>query len=71
MTGAAFLRYFCAHFQGTSKNTPFAIWTDLLPQLFIMKSPRYTKYSELSITQFVPKSLAQIIKKAFLKDAFS
>ena len=57
--------------EGTSKNPPFVIWPDLLPQLCAMKSPQYTKYSELSITQFVPKSLAQIIKKAFLKDAFS
>ena len=34
-----------------------------------MKIPQYTKYSGISITQFVPKSLAQIIKKDFSEDA--
>ena len=51
---------------GTSKNSPFAIWTDLLLQQFISKSPQYTKYYELSETFVEPKSLAQIIKKEFL-----
>ena len=31
--------------KGTSKNYPFAIWTDLVSQLFILKTPQYTKYS--------------------------
>ena len=52
-------------FLATSKNCPFAIWTDLLPQLLIMKIPQYTKYSGISITRFGTKSLAQIIKKQF------
>jgi hypothetical protein len=54
---------------GTSKNDPFAIWAHLLPQLFPSKSPQYTKYSELSETQFGTKSAAQIIKKQFLEIA--
>ena len=36
--------------KGTSKNYPFAIWTHLLPQLFILKISQYTKYSEISKT---------------------
>ena len=32
---------------GTSKNYPFAIWTDLCTQLCVLKSPQYTKYYEL------------------------
>ncbi len=35
---------------GTSKNTPFAIWTDLLSQLFLAKIPQYYQYSEISAT---------------------
>jgi len=54
---------------GTSKNSPFAIWTDLLPQLCVSKNPQYTKYSGFSETEFGAESLAQIIKKEFLKDA--
>ena len=34
--------------EGTSKNSPFAIWAHLSPQLFAAKSPQYTKYSKLS-----------------------
>jgi len=34
-----------------------------------MKNPQYTKYSELSITEFRAKSLAKIIKKEFLEVA--
>ena len=44
-------------FLATSKNCPFAIWTDLLPQLLIMKIPQYTKYSGISITRFGTKCL--------------
>ena len=55
---------------GTSKNSPFAIWSDLLPQQFISKSPQYTKYSELFETFVGPKSLAQIIKKEFIEVAW-
>ncbi len=54
---------------GTSKNSPFAIWPDLLLQLCIMKILKYTKYSGISMTGFETKSIAQIIKKEFLKDA--
>jgi hypothetical protein len=54
---------------GNSKNSPFAPWPDLLPQLFVMKSPKYRKYSELSISQFGTKSLAQARKKVFLEVA--
>jgi hypothetical protein len=35
---------------GTSKNTPFAIWTDLMSQLFLAKIPQYYQYSEFSAT---------------------
>ena len=55
--------------QGTSKNSPFVIWPDFLTQQFILKSPKYTKYSELPKTFIAPKSLAQIIKKEFLEVA--
>jgi len=55
--------------KGTSKNSPFAIWTNLLPHLFVMKIPQYTKYSGISITLSGTKSLAQIIKKEFLEVA--
>ena len=51
--------------QGTSNNSPFAIWVDLLLQQFISKSSQYTKYSGLSETFVEPKSLTQIIKKEF------
>lgn len=34
---------------GTSKNSPFAIWPDLLPQLCTMKIPQYTKYYGISM----------------------
>jgi hypothetical protein len=54
---------------GTSKNTPFAIWSDILPQLILAKIPQYTKYSGISATLFGTKPLAQIIKKEFLEDA--
>ena len=54
---------------GTSKNSPFAVWADLLLQLFLMKIPQYTKYSGISITQFEAKSLVQPIKKEFLEVA--
>ena len=64
------LRALPAKLQGTSKNSPFAIWADLCPQLFIAKIPQYTKYSGISATQFECKSLAQIIKKEFLEVAF-
>ena len=55
--------------QGTSKNSPFAIWADLLPQLCVLKTPQYTKYSGIFKTLFGAKSLAQIIKKEFLEVA--
>ena len=54
---------------GASKNAPFAIWPDLLLQQFNLKSPQYTKYSELFKSQFGVKSLAQTIKNDFLEDA--
>ena len=57
------------HLKGTSKNSPFAIWLDLLLQQFISKSPQYTKYSGLPETFVEPKSPAQIIKKEFLEVA--
>ena len=47
------LRESCIHhfkLQGTSKNSPFAIWADLLPQLCVAKIPQYTKYSGISAT---------------------
>jgi len=52
---------------GTSENTPFAIWLGLLAQLFLLETPKYTKYSGISKTRFEPKSLIQIIKKVFSK----
>ena len=56
---------------GTSKNSPFAIWTNLSPQKFILKKPQYTKYSVFSKTFSVGISSVQIIKKEFLEVAFS
>jgi hypothetical protein len=56
-------------FMGTSINSPFAIWSELLLQLCVMKIPQYTKYSGISITEFGSKSLVQIIKKEFLEVA--
>ena len=35
----------CMCMEGTSKNSPFAIFVDLFPQLFLLKTPQYTKYS--------------------------
>ena len=55
--------------EGTSKNSPFALWSDLLIQQFLSESPQYTKYSGLSETFVGSKSLAQIIKKEFLEVA--
>jgi hypothetical protein len=42
---------------------------DLLPQLFLLKTPQYTKYSGVFKTEFGSKSLTQIIKKEFLEVA--
>ena len=55
---------------GISKNSPFAIWPVLCTQLCVLKSPQYTKYSELSKTLFRRKSLAQIIKKELSEAAW-
>ena len=64
-------RRLAAKLQGTSKNSPFVIWENLCPQLFIAKIPQYTKYSGISATHFAYKSLAQIIKKEFLEVAYN
>jgi hypothetical protein len=53
---------------GFSKNSPFAIWPDVLSQLCVMKIPQYTKHSGISITEFGTKFLAQIIKNEFLEE---
>jgi len=42
-----------------------------LPQLFLLKTPQYTKYSGVFKTEFGSKSLTQIIKKAFLEVAMN
>jgi len=47
------------------KNLPFAIWLDLRRQRIPTKIPKYTKYSEISVTRFDDESLAQIIKRMF------
>ena len=57
--------------KGTSKNSPFVIWPDLLLQLCAAEIPQYTKYSGISATEFGTKSLAQIIKKEFLEVAYN
>ena len=65
-TGCTYLRIGAFSIFGTTKNAPFALWAHLLLQLFISKSPQYTKYSELSETRFEAKSTSQSIKKAFI-----
>jgi len=52
------MRYFFA----SQKNNLFAIWAHFLPQLFTLKTPKYTKYSDVSKASFGTKSVAQIIK---------
>lgn len=54
---------------GYLKNSPFAICTNLLTHICVMKIPEYTKYSGISITLFGSKSLTQIIKKEVLEVA--
>ena len=55
---------------GISKNASFAIWPDLWSQLCAAIIPQYIKYSEIPAALFGIKSLAQIIKKEFIEDAF-
>ena len=65
-TGCTYLRIGAIFIFCTTKNAPFALWAHLSLQLFVSKSPQYTKYSELSETRFEAKSTAQSIKKAFI-----
>jgi len=53
----------------TSKNSPFAFRTNLLPHLCVMKIPQYTKYSGISITLSGTKFSARNRKKEFLEVA--
>ncbi len=55
----------CDKLECTSKNYPFAIWTHLLHQHFILKIPQYTKYSGIFKTYFGSKFAAKIAKGYF------
>jgi len=55
---------------GTTKNSPFALWSDLFLQFFVAEIPQYTKFYRIPATRLEEKPLAQIIKKEFLVDAY-